>query len=96
MNSVWASGSDFRAWSRVAVLAGSVSTKPAAGPGQASLAIRSAGKCGSIGRYTPPALKTAKNSSQPIQIALDHHRHHTLTAQPARQQRPSQPVGTSR
>ena len=31
-------------------------------------AIRSAGKCGSIGRYTPPALKTA--STDAIQSRL--------------------------
>ena len=41
----------------------------------------------------PTRLENRKNSGQPIQIALGHHRHHTLTAQPARQQRPSQPVG---
>ena len=32
-------------------------------PGTSIAAIRSAGKCGSIGRYTPPALKTARTAA---------------------------------
>ena len=43
----------------------------------------------------PTGLEDRQNSDQPIQIALDHHSHHTLTAQPASQQRPSQPVSTA-
>ena len=39
-------------------LPGSVSTSPQSARASV-VAIRSAGKCGSIGRYTPPALKTA-------------------------------------
>ncbi len=43
----------------------------------------------------PTGLEDRKHRSQPIQIALGHHRHHTLTAQPTRQQSPSQPIGTT-
>ena len=43
----------------------------------------------------PTSLENRKDGGQPIQIALRHHRHHTLTAQPPRQQRPSQPISAS-
>ena len=44
------------------VLPGSVSTSPH--PARDSVAaMRSAGKCGSIGRYTPPALNTARTAA---------------------------------
>ena len=46
----------------MAVLPGSVSTSPH--PARDSVAaMRSAGKCGSMGRYTPPALKTARTAA---------------------------------
>jgi hypothetical protein len=35
------------------------------------------------------SLENRQDGNQPIQIALDHHSNHTLTAQPASQQRPS-------
>src|SRR5437867_332700 len=56
MKSVWTPDSESSARSSVAVLPRSVSTsrQPAR---ESVLAMRSAGKCGSMGRYAPPALK---------------------------------------
>ena len=53
----WIPGRPDRAASSCVVLPGSVSTRlqPAR---DSVVAIRSAGKCGSTGRYTPPALNT--------------------------------------
>ena len=56
--------------------------------------MRSAGKCGSMGRYTPPALNTADDRGHPVQVALGDHRDHALPAQAPGQQRPADPVGT--
>src|SRR5882724_3949270 len=58
MKSVWTPDSESSAWSSIAVLPRSVSTsrQPAR---ESVLAMRSAGKCGSMGRYAPPALKIA-------------------------------------
>ena len=55
-------GSESSAWSSVAVLPGSVSTSSHSARDSVA-AIRSAGKCGSIGRYTPPALKIARTAA---------------------------------
>ena len=62
MNSAWMPGRDSRAGSSVAVPSGSVRTSSQ--PARDSVAaIRSAGKCGSMGRYTPPALKIARTAA---------------------------------
>ena len=55
--------------------------------------MRSAGKCGSIGQVHATGLEHREDSGHPVQVALGHHRDDTLAAQPARQQRPPQPVG---
>ena len=44
------------------MLPGSVSTSPHSARARA-VAIRSGGKCGSIGRYTAPALKTPSTAA---------------------------------
>src|SRR5216117_3429924 len=61
MKSVWTPDSESSARSSVAVLPRSVSTsrQPAR---ESVLAMRSAGKCGSMGRYAPPALKIASTA----------------------------------
>ena len=41
------------------------------------------------------SLEDRQDGDQPIQIALGHDSHHIFTAQPASQQRPSQPVSAS-
>ena len=56
--------------------------------------MRPAGKCGSRGRYTPPALKIGEDGGHPVQVALGHHRDDTFAAQPSRQQGSPEPVGT--
>src|SRR6266704_2371191 len=62
MKSVWTPDSESSAWSSVAVLPRSVSTSRQ--PARASvLAMRSAGKCGSMGKYAPPALKIASTAA---------------------------------
>src|SRR5216683_151404 len=61
MKNVWTPDTESSAWSRVAVLPRSVSTsrQPAR---ESVLAMRSAGKCGSMGKYAPPALKIASTA----------------------------------
>src|SRR6266851_5492696 len=61
MKNVWTPDTESSAWSRVAVLPRSVSTsrQPAR---ESVLAMRSAGKCGSKGKYAPPALKIASTA----------------------------------
>src|SRR6266576_5616907 len=61
MKSVWTPDSESSAWSSIAVLPRSVSTsrQPAR---ESVLAMRSAGKCGSMGKYAPPALKIASTA----------------------------------
>src|SRR6266568_895117 len=61
MKSVWTPESVSSAGSSMAVLPRSVSTsrQPAR---ESVLAMRSAGKCGSMGRYAPPALKIASTA----------------------------------
>ena len=39
-----------------------------------------------------PCLQDPQDGGHPVQVALRHHRHHRLAGQPARQQRPGQPV----
>src|SRR3989454_3218381 len=68
MKSVWTADSESSAWSSIAVLPRSVSTsqQPAR---ESVLAMRSAGKCGSMGKYAPPTLKIASTAA--IQSRLD-------------------------
>src|SRR5205809_497866 len=61
MKSVWTPDSESSARSSVAVLPRSVSTSRQAAR-ESVLAMRSAGKCGSMGRYAPPALKIASTA----------------------------------
>src|SRR5213594_3364923 len=61
MKSVWTPDNESIAWSSIVVLPRSVSTsrQPAR---ESVLAMRSAGKCGSMGKYAPPALKIASTA----------------------------------
>ncbi len=45
------------------------------------------------GQIHPTGLEDRQDGGHPVQVPLGHHRDHTLAAQPARQQRPPQPVG---
>ena len=55
------------------VLPGSVSTSRHSARDSVA-AMRSAGKCGSMGRYTPPGLEDGEDRSHPVQVAFGHHR----------------------
>ena len=59
------------------------------------VAIRSAGKCGSIGRYAPPALKTARTAAIQSRLRSVTTATTPSRAQPPRQKRPRQPVGAT-
>ena len=74
-------GKPRRAASSCVVLPGSVSTRVQ--PARDSVvAIRAAGKCGSTGRYTPPALKT------PITAAIQSRSRSVITATTPSRRRP--------
>src|ERR1043166_6390746 len=100
MQSVSTPGSEARASSSMAVLPCSVSTRRQ--PARASiLAMRSAGKCGSVGwevaggwgRPPPPVLKYREAGRQPIQVALGHDAYDRFPGQPALEQGARHPVG---
>ena len=57
------------------------------------LAIRSGGKCGSMGRYTPPALKIASTAAIQSRFRSVTTATTPSERQPARQQSPAKPVG---
>ena len=91
MKSVWASGSDFRAWSRVVVLPGSVSTSRH--PARDNIARNPIGREMRLDRQIDATgLEDREDGGQPIQIALGDHRHNTFT-RPAREPTTPEPAG---